>query len=295
MSLVKQLRRGRCNVRPSSIGLRASRSLSPVDENANARLRSLSSSRDNKYDDCSKSLWCKATRGALILAPPFPEEEQKYRVVDLTHFHSGGEFLVGRPPSRVLQAAMQMCEFLDNSLTPHQSQWGPTRRLVTTVGSPEFIKHHGVYSFSGKPHTASDWEEVPGCQTVVSWASTTFGQGFSMCHVNKYTATDSKPMPGLSAHADDEKQLLGGARIVCLSLGNQAMRVTFRDTSVSPPQAIFDHIVTPSTFYVMGGNLQSWSTHQVHALSKTQADVWGTNHSRSPDTRWSLTFRQTSH
>jgi alkylated DNA repair dioxygenase AlkB len=166
---------------------------------------------------------------------------------------------------------------------PHQSQWGPTKRVILTAVA-DVSKVDG-YGFSGKKSPACQMDWIKGMQEVADALQKIYNAPFGMAHCNKY---DTSVRAELSWHADEEKQFLKHGPIVCISFG-APQRVQLRAKGTTEIAGV--HVTEHMSIYAMCGTMQETHEHRITTATKVQAAAAAYSGSVDPTVRYSATFR----
>lgn len=132
------------------------------------------------------------------------------------------------------------------------------------------------YWFSGMVHEAI---ELPGpFKPYLEWANSLGYGEYNLALANFYENGGHY----IGAHSDSEPQLVKGAPIVSVSLGQER---TFRVRRKDTKQIIKDIELGNGTFVIMGGEMQERYLHEVPKVTGKAGESMGR--------RINLTFRQT--
>ena len=222
----------------------------------------------------------------------------------LTIFKEKGSHVYEKPVDKGMENLMKRVErhLRDKMLTPrlkdvkearkelmpawyhHKHQYGLTKRFIMTLQ-----KGGGAgYIFSNQHTPGRDWKTIDGFQEIVNIINKEYGENFTLCHANMYLEDKKGNMSQLSRHSDDETEMNKGKPIVCLSMGNKAMRLyLFRK---GEKKKVVQYEVRPYSIYVMGGDTQDDMDHQLAALTKTRNKAYVVPKGEER-VRISLTFR----
>jgi hypothetical protein len=183
-------------------------------------------------------------------------------------------------------ALIEECPLSKASWYPHQSRFGPTLRKILTSGAT------GVrgYSFAGKKSPACDFSTIDGMGELSTAVGEVFGVTFKMAHCNKY---DTTLKAQLDWHSDDEKDIVKGGPIVCVSFG-APQRIQIGKVVVDGKPGIvklYEHVTAHNSIYVMAGpTFQERFQHKAATCTKKQTFA---ARRQEFTTRISVTFRQT--
>lgn len=132
------------------------------------------------------------------------------------------------------------------------------------------------YWFSGMVHEAVDLPDA--FRPYLEWANGLGHGEYNLALANFY----ENGHHSIGAHSDNEPQLVKGAAIVSVSLGQER---TFRIRSRETNEIVMDIPMQDNTYLVMGGDMQERYLHEVPKVSGKKGEDMGR--------RINLTFRQT--
>lgn len=144
------------------------------------------------------------------------------------------------------------------------------------VSTPRWIQSYGKsYRFSGTDHAA---KELPAeFKPFLIWAKSLGYGDYNQVLVNHYIG----PSHHISAHSDDESQLVKNSPIISISLGAQRRFVIRRK---SDKQIVRELEMPDRSYVVMGGSMQKRYTHEVPKITRKGIPA--------VDKRINITFRQ---
>ena len=142
------------------------------------------------------------------------------------------------------------------------------------------------YWFSGIVHEAVD---LPGLfKPYLDWANSLGYGNYNLALANFY----ENGLHYIGSHSDDESQLVKGAAIVSVSLGDFSKKIratrqerTFRIRNKETKAIVKDIELGDGTFVIMGGEMQEHYLHEVPKVTGKKGESMGR--------RINLTFRQT--